>query len=86
MADADPRRDAAIKRLEAKRAFNLHVLLYALVNALLIAIWAFSGRGYFWPMWPIAGWGVAIAIHAWTAFMQKPITEEEIRREMERGG
>jgi hypothetical protein len=24
---------------------------------LLIAIWALSGMGYFWPAWPILGWG-----------------------------
>ncbi len=86
MSDADPRREAAIKRLEAKRAFNLHVALYVLVNALLVVIWAFSGHGYFWPIWPIAGWGLAIVIHYWTAFMQKPITEDDIRREMQGGG
>ncbi|MGO9744143.1 MAG: 2TM domain-containing protein [Roseiarcus sp.] len=86
MSDADPRREAAIKRLEAKRAFNLHVALYVLVNGLLIVIWAFSGRGYFWPIWPIAGWGIAIAIHYWSAFKQKPITEDDIHREIQRGG
>jgi hypothetical protein len=25
-------------------------------------------------------------MHAWTAFVQKPITEEEIQKEMQRGG
>jgi hypothetical protein len=25
--------------------------------ALLIAIWALSGAGYFWPVWPLVGWG-----------------------------
>lgn len=23
-----------------------------------------TGRGYFWPIWPILGWGVGIAFHA----------------------
>ena len=25
---------------------------------LLVGIWALSGMGYFWPAWPILGWGV----------------------------
>ena len=37
-------------------------------------------------MWPILGWGIGIVIHYWTVFKQKPITEDEIRREMEHGG
>jgi len=55
MDDAEKRREAAIKRLEAKRGFNVHVAVYVIVNALLIVIWAFSGQGYFWPIWPIVG-------------------------------
>ncbi len=86
MTDANLRREAAIKRLEARRAFNLHVMLYLAVNLLLIVIWAVTGSRYFWPIWPILGWGVAVAIHYWTVFKQRPITEDEIRREMERDG
>jgi fatty acid desaturase len=25
---------------------------------LLVAIWALTGAGYFWPVWPILGWGL----------------------------
>jgi uncharacterized membrane protein YccC len=27
------------------------------VSVLLVAIWALTGAGYFWPVWPIVGWG-----------------------------
>jgi hypothetical protein len=27
-------------------------------SVLLVAIWALTGMGYFWPVWPILGWGV----------------------------
>ena len=33
---------------------------FVLVNVLLIAIWAASGAGYFWPIWPLLGWGIGI--------------------------
>jgi hypothetical protein len=34
---------------------------YLAVSALLIVIWALTGAGYFWPIWPILGWGVCVA-------------------------
>ncbi len=86
MADADMRREAAIKRLEAKRGFAVHAAIYVIVNLLLVVIWAFSGHDYFWPIWPIVGWGVGLAIHGWMTDFQKPISEDDIRREMEKGG
>jgi Domain of unknown function (DUF1707) len=36
--------------------------LYLGVSALLVLIWALTGAGYFWPVWPIAGWGLALTM------------------------
>jgi adenylate cyclase len=76
---------AAIERIEAKRAFGRHVTVYVAVNLLLIAIWAITSRGYFWPIWPILGWGVGLGANYWGAFLRKPISDDEIRRELEKG-
>jgi len=84
MTDLNGRRQAAIKRIRAKRAFGVHATIYVAVNLLLIAVWAL-GRGYFWPIWPILGWGVGLGVHYWTVHFQRPISEDEIRREMEKG-
>ena len=27
---------------------------------LLVVVWALTGMGYFWPIWPIVGWGLGI--------------------------
>jgi uncharacterized protein DUF1707/2TM domain-containing protein len=32
---------------------------FVLVSLMLVAIWAFTGMGYFWPIWPILGWGIS---------------------------
>jgi uncharacterized ion transporter superfamily protein YfcC len=85
MDERDERREAAVKRVKAKRDFKTHVVVYLLVNAMLVVIWAVTGAGYFWPIWVIAGWGVGLAINAWTVYFEKPISEDEIRREMEHG-
>jgi len=60
----DELRDRALKRLKAKGEFREHLTSYVVVNGFLVAIWAMTGRGYFWPIWPILGWGVGIAFHA----------------------
>jgi hypothetical protein len=79
-------RQAAINRIEARRAFDMHATFYGVVNLLLVLIWALTGRGDFWPIWPILGWGVGLALHYWAVNGRTPIAEDEIRREMDRGG
>ncbi len=41
-----------------------HASVFLLVNVLLLGIWAASGGGYFWPVWPLLGWGLGLAKHA----------------------
>ncbi len=85
MTDESDRRAAAIRRLKAKRGFEIHAAVFAAVNVLLVAIWASTGGGYFWPIWPFLGWGIGLAFHRWSIYHRAPISEDEIRREMERG-
>jgi hypothetical protein len=49
---------------EARAEFADHLRSYLMVMALLVAIWAVTGMGYFWPIWPALGWGLAIVSHA----------------------
>ncbi|HZA19774.1 MAG TPA: 2TM domain-containing protein [Actinomycetota bacterium] len=80
-------RAEAIKRIKEKREFNQHVVAYVVVNIALVGIWAItSDGGYFWPIWPILGWGIGLAFHAYSTFGQRPISEEEIQREIKRRG
>ena len=44
--------------------FADHLRVFLAVNALLVAIWALTGAGYFWPVWPALGWGIAVTMHA----------------------
>lgn len=55
------RREARPERARAE-AFG-HARTWMKVSLLLVAIWAFSGFGYFWPMWPIGCWGVFVWMH-----------------------
>jgi uncharacterized membrane protein len=76
-------RDEAIKRLKAKSEFKAHLLAYVLVNTFLVVIWAVTGADFFWPIFPLLGWGIGIMFHAWDVYGSSP-SEEKIRREMDR--
>jgi class 3 adenylate cyclase len=76
---------AAIERIQAKRGFWVHATVYVAGNLLLIAIWAITSRGYFWPIWPLLGWGFGLGMNYWSVFLRKPISDDEIRREVEKG-
>ena len=76
-------RERALERIKKKREFGAHLLSFVLVNGFLIVMWAtVAGGGFFWPMFPIAGWGIGLIFHAWDVYKAEP-TEAEINREME---
>jgi hypothetical protein len=77
-------RKLAVSRLKKKRDFRTHIVIYVIVNAMLVGIWAVTGAGFFWPVFPILGWGIGIGVNAWDVYGRKPITEDEVRRETER--
>ena len=58
-AHGGPRRRGALET-----SVRIHLTTFILVNLLLIGIWAASGGGYFWPIWPILGWGIGVGCHA----------------------
>ena len=41
-----------------------HERTYVAVMLLLVAIWALTGAGYFWPIWPMLGWGIGVLADA----------------------
>ena len=69
-------RERATERLKSKREFRTHLVMYVLVNAMLVVIWAVTDSGFFWPIFPIVGWGIGLALHAWSIFGSNPMTSE----------
>jgi hypothetical protein len=78
-------RDQAITRLHKRSELRVHLLAYVLVNAFLLMVWAMTGSGFFWPVFPLACWGIGLVFHAWDVYRQ-PVSEDKIRREIERVG
>jgi hypothetical protein len=44
-----------------------HARAYVFVNTMLVVVWLLVGAGYFWPVWPMFGWGIGLASHALAA-------------------
>jgi hypothetical protein len=77
------RRERAIVRLRRKSEFRAHLLAFVVVNTAVVAVWAMTGGGFFWPIFLILAWGVGLIFHARDAYVDEEPTEEKIRREMQ---
>jgi hypothetical protein len=52
-----PRAPRAPRRSARRRP---ELAAFVAVNLMLIVIWAATGAGYFWPIWPLLGWGIGL--------------------------
>jgi hypothetical protein len=75
----------ARKRVQMKRGYMVHLLLYLSVNLMLFIIWNVTGRGYPWFIWPLAGWGIGIVANTIVVVMELVAPEERaVQRELRR--
>ena len=52
--------EEASKRVKDRKRFYGGLATYLIVNAVLVVIWALSGQGYPWFLWPLGIWGVFV--------------------------
>jgi uncharacterized membrane protein len=79
----DEIREIATKRVRARRGFYWHLIVYIVINLMLIGIWYFTGRGYFWPAWVLFGWGIGLVFNALHVFTKSDIGSERAAIEKE---
>lgn len=77
-------RDEAIRRLTAKHHLQQSGVSFVGVSIVLVVIWAISGGGQFWPVFPILAFAFAFATQAVAVYTHKGITEADIQKEMQR--
>lgn len=78
-------RRRAEKRVEDKLGFFRHLAVYLLVNAFLFGINIWQSPNFLWFLFPLGGWGIALAAHFVTVFVLSGRAVEEWRtREIER--
>jgi hypothetical protein len=81
---SDDVRKEARARVQKRRDLGAHIVVYVVVNAMLIGIWAITGADYFWPAWVLLGWGVGLVLNIWDVFFRRPVTDADVDRELER--
>lgn len=76
----------ARRRAEAKYRFFLHAAVYAAVMVLLVLINLLTLPGAIWFIWPLIGWGFAVALHGVGVYLLADktvvldaLTERELR-------
>ena len=52
-----------MKQAFLDRGFQIHLIVYAAVNILLVAIDLLAGPDKYWFYWPLGGWGLGIIAH-----------------------
>ena len=82
--------EVAKKRVKEKKDFYGNLGAWAIVNIILVIVWALTTPGgYMWFLWPLCIWGFFILVHFIQAFVFKPKPEkgaiekeaDKIRRE-----
>ncbi len=75
----------ARRRAAAKLGWLIHASVYLAVNLLLITISLTQGKA--WAMFPLAGWGLGLAIHGAVVWLASPggsVFERLVQQERDR--
>lgn len=71
--DATQRSDRDIRDMaEARVGFKRHAFTFVAVNLFFVALWWLTSDSRtlssYWPIWPLLGWGLGLASHAWCVY------------------
>ncbi|SFI28108.1 2TM domain-containing protein [Planctomicrobium piriforme] len=68
----------------AHRNFYIHAAAYAGVNSVLAYIDLTNSPDRMWFYWPLAGWGVGLALHAVSVFVTHKAADRVLARQEHR--
>src|SRR5713226_5735394 len=56
--------DSPLGHAAPRLGLVFHVARFAVVAALLVTLWGFSGARFFWPVWPLAFMALGVLVRA----------------------
>ena len=72
--------DEGVTPARARRALVTHAAVDGVVLFGLVLIWAVTSRGYFWPVWIMLPFAVALGIHGWFVLLgERPSLVDRFR-------
>jgi hypothetical protein len=69
-------------QIQRWRDFLSNCVAYAVFNAAFIVTWATTGRGFFWPMFPLIGWAIGLSLQHFSVVLLGQITDADVRRKL----
>jgi signal transduction histidine kinase len=69
-----------VRQFRGSRTLAASTGVGATFAAYVIAIWAITGHGYFWPIWPILGIGIVLAVELAAVLLGSPGRAEMAER------
>jgi hypothetical protein len=70
-------RPMSARRAAAKAALLRSILWFGMISVVLLVIWAMTGADYFWPVWPILGFLIAIGWQAFAVYGPQPYDDDQ---------
>jgi hypothetical protein len=77
-------REREARQILRRRAFYVHLAVYVAVQVMLVGIWALTGAGFPWFLFPLLGWGVGLAAHGAVAMLLANPEDIVLEREEKR--
>ena len=77
-------RERALQMIKRRRDLATHAVSFLVINAAVWILWALTGQGYPWPAWLTGLWGIGLVLNAWDVYARRPVTEADVRNEIER--
>jgi hypothetical protein len=74
-------RRIARRRAGARLGLYIHAGAYAAVNAFLVVVQLRTTPELHWNLWPLAGWGLGLAIHATVVMLSASGLRERMEAE-----
>ncbi len=80
---------AAFREREARavlrrRHFLVHLAVWAVTNLFLVVVWAVTGGGFLWWVFPLFGWGIGVVAHGVSAYLLSDPADVVLEREQRR--
>lgn len=69
-------------QLQRWRDFQAHLLAYVVGNVIFVATWALSGKGFFWPAFPLVGWGIGLSFQHFHVAFRGQITDRDVKQRL----
>jgi hypothetical protein len=71
----------ARRRVRARLGLYIHATVYVVVNAFLALVQSQTTPQVAWALWPAAGWGLGLTIHAAVVFLGNSGVRERMEAE-----